>query len=398
MGVTNWYHKMPRRKLAMAGAMVYRGKMEHYDIAIIGAGIAGASLAARLSGKRRVIILEMEERAGYHTTGRSAAAYEPNYGPSAMLAFTRASGAFHKSPPQGFAEAPIFTPRGSLFFEAEGQEQRTAKLLHEADGLTEISEAEAQSFFPVLRKGYAKRIFRDHGTGDLDVDLLHRGFLKMAKADGGVLALNSSAKALEQAHGKWTVALSEHTITADVIVNAAGAWGDVVGELAGTAKKGLVPKRRSIAVVPVDANLKSDQWPMATDVGETWYCKPQSGKLLVSSADATPVDPHDAYADDMAIAEGIERMMNATTIEVERLEHTWGGLRSFVKDGNPVVGYDADVKNFFWLIGQGGYGIQSSPALSETAAALVMGRPTPQYILDFGLKPGDIDPNRKALS
>ena len=368
--------------------------MEHYDIAIIGAGIAGASVAARLAGHRRCIILEMEERAGYHTTGRSAAAYEPNYGPSTMLAFARASGSFLKSPPAGFADAPIFTPRGSLFFEADGQERFSAKLLKEADGLTEISEDDAQAFFPVLRKGYAKRIFRDHGTGDLDVDLLHRGFLKMAKADGGVLALNSSAKALEQINGKWTVALSDRKITADIIVNAAGAWGDVVGKIAGAVSMGLVPKRRSIGVIPIDASFKADQWPMVTDVGETWYAKPQSGKLLVSSADKTPVEPHDAYADDMAIAEGVERLMNATTIEVERLEHSWGGLRSFVSDGNPVVGFDAKVKNFFWLIGQGGYGIMTSPALSDAAAALVLGTAIPQYILDYGLKPEQISPMR----
>jgi D-arginine dehydrogenase len=368
--------------------------MEHYDIAIIGAGIAGASIAARLAGKRRCIILEMEERAGYHTTGRSAAAYEPNYGVSASLAFTRASGKFHKSPPPGFAEAAIFTPRGSLFFEAEGQEQKTVKLLKEADGLSEISEAEAQGFFPVLRKGYAKRIFRDHGTGDLDVDLLHRGYLRMAKAGGCVMALSSPVQALERKNDAWIVSLGDRKISANIVVNASGAWGDVVGAMAGAAPKGLQPKRRSIGVIPMDASLRSEHWPMVTDVGETWYTKPQSGKLLVSSADVTPVEPHDAYADDMAIAEGIERMMNATTIEVDRLEHSWGGLRSFVSDGNPVVGFDPNVKNFFWLVGQGGYGIQSSPALSETAAALVLGEAIPNHILDFGLKPEDISPLR----
>jgi D-arginine dehydrogenase len=223
---------------------------------------------------------------------------------------------------------------------------------------------------------------------------LHRGFLKMAKADGGILALNSSAQALEQSNGKWTVAMPERNITSDVIINASGAWGDVVAERAGAAPIGLVPKRRSIGVIPIDASMKPDQWPMVTDVGETWYCKPQSGKLLVSSADTTPVEPHDAYADDMAIAEGIERMMNATTLEVERLDHSWGGLRSFVSDGNPVVGFDAKVENFFWLIGQGGYGIMTSPALSDAAAALVLGEAIPQYILEHGLKPEHISPLR----
>ena len=368
--------------------------MEHYDIAIIGAGIAGASIAARLAGKRRVIILDMEERAGYHTTGRSASAYEPNYGPSAMLALTRASGAFYKSPPQGFSEAPLFTPRGSMFFEAAGQESYTTHFLSMAKGLTEITETVAQSQFPILRKGYATRIFYDNATGDLDVDLIHRGFLKMAKAGGTMLSLNSGVKALQHDGSSWKITLPQSSIRATTIVNAAGAWGDMVGQMAGARPKGLVPKRRSIGVIPMDPSLKCDVWPMVTDLAESWYAKPQSGKLLVSSADATPVDPHDAHADDMAIAVGVENLMNATTLEVERLEHSWAGLRSFVADGNPVVGYDPVVKNFFWLIGQGGYGIQSSPALSETAAALVLGETMPSYILDFGLNLEQISPTR----
>ena len=372
--------------------------MEHYDIAIIGAGIAGASIAARLAGKRRCIILEMEDRPGYHTTGRSASAYEPNYGPAPMLAMIRASGAFYLSPPPGFTEAPLFTPRGSLFFESEGQEQDTPRFLHGSEGLIEISEDTAREFFPVLKRGYAKRIFRDAATGDLDVDLIHRGFLKMAKVGGTALALSSPVRALEANDSGWTAILSDRKITAAIVVNASGAWGNVVGEMSGAKSVGLVPKRRSIGVIPIDVSLNATDWPMVTDIGETWYAKPQSGKLLVSSADVTPVEPHDAYADDMAIAEGVERLMTATTIEVDRLEHSWGGLRSFVSDGSPVVGFDPDVKGFFWLVGQGGYGIESSPALSEVAAALLLGEAVPQHVLDFGLDIEHIAPGRKSLS
>ncbi len=368
--------------------------MEHYDIAIIGAGIAGASVAARLAGKRSIIILEMEERAGYHTTGRSASAYEPNYGPRPMLALTKASGAFFMAPPQGFTEAPLFTPRGSLFFQAAGQEAQTAIFLLEASGLNEISEVTAQQYFPVLRGGYAQRIFRDGATGDLDVDLIHQGYLKMAKAGGVVLALDSPVEALERKNGSWTMALPGSKISADIVVNAAGAWGDIVGKLAGASPMGLVPKRRSIAVIPLPASLQPDTWPMVTDLAETWYSKPQSGKLLVSSADATPVEPHDAFADDMAIAEGVDRLMTATTIEVTRLEHSWAGLRTFAADGNPVAGFDPHTEGFFWLVGQGGYGIQSSPALSEAAAALLLGQSISQRTLDFGLDPATISPAR----
>ena len=365
----------------------------NFDTIIIGAGIAGASVAAHLAGQRRVCILEMEERPGYHTTGRSAASFEPNYGPLPMLAFTRASAAFFKAPPAGFTEAEIFTLRGSLFFEAEGQHSASAYLLSKSDALQEISEREAQKLYPPLRGGYAKRSFLDVQTGDLDVDLLHRGFLRQFKAAGGALILNAAATAIERKNQEWAITTPAGTFTAPIIINAAGAWGDVVANLAGVKPVGLIPKRRSIGVISVD-HQGFEKWPMVTDVGETWYAKPQSGKLIVSSADQTPVEPHDAYADDMAIAEGIERLMNATTLRVTHLDHNWGGLRSFVTDGNPVIGFDPYTDGFFWLAGQGGYGIQSSPALSRTAAALVLGQAIPGDVLAAGLDVAQIHPER----
>ena len=365
-----------------------------FDIIVIGAGIAGASIAAHLAETRRVLILEMEDRPGFHTTGRSAATFEPNYGPPPMLAFTRASNEFFLNPPQGFTDGPLLVPRASLFFEAEGQVAFTEKLLASGSGLEELSEAEALKHFSILRPGYAKRTFLDPHTGDLDVDLLHRGYLKLFKSRGGQLLTSAAAETIERNGNTWRIITPQGIFESKILVNAAGAWGDVVAQKAGVKPISLVPKRRSIGVIPVDGIAGVADFPMVTDVGETWYAKPQSGKMMVSSADATPVEPHDAYADDMAIAEGIERLMNATTIEVNQLDHSWGGLRTFAPDGSPVIGFDPSMEGFFWLVGQGGYGIQSAPALSRTAAAMVLGGKLPQDVMNEGLVLADILPDR----
>lgn len=365
-----------------------------FDVIIVGAGIAGISLAASLPPSTRALVLEMEERPAYHTTGRSAAMYEPNYGPPPMLAFTRASYEFFTRPPAGFSDGALFLPRVTLLFEAEGQSASTAKLLALGDELQEITEAEATRLAPVLRQGYAKRCFLDANTGDLDVDLLHGGYLRQFKTAGGRLLTGAEATAITRTSGQWHITTKHGTFAAPLLVNAAGAWGDVVASRAGARPIGLTPKRRSIGIIPAPAIANAEGLPMMTDVGETWYVKPQSGKMIVSSADATPVEPHDAYADDMAIAEGIDRLMMATTIEVERLEGSWGGLRTFTPDGAPAIGFDPSTEGFFWLAGQGGYGIQSAPALSRTAAAMLLGTPLPDDVMQAGLDPATISPAR----
>jgi D-arginine dehydrogenase len=357
-----------------------------FDIIVIGAGIAGASVAAHLAATHMVAICEMEERPGYHTTGRSAAAYEPNYGPPAILALTRASRAH-------FDQGRYLTPRDTIFFMPDGQEQAFAKLMAVQQGMQEISVTAAKMRFPCLRDGYARRVVLDPGTADIDVDLLHQSYLRQFRQNGGVLMCDRPVTALEKG-AAWTVRAGEETLRARIIVNAAGAWGDKVSAMAGCSPVGLQPKRRSIAVVPGPAGVDYMRWPMVGDVGETWYCKPQSGKLLVSPADATAVDPHDAYADDISLAEGIERFEQAVDYQITRVERTWGGLRSFAPDGNPVVGHDGGQDGFFWLVGQGGYGIQSSPALCRLAAALVRGDAPPADIMNEGLDLAAISPRR----
>jgi D-arginine dehydrogenase len=366
---------------------------QSFDIIVIGAGIAGASVAAHLAEHASVAILDMEDRAGYHTTSRSASSYEPNYGPKPILALTRASREFFMSPPDGFADAPIFTKRGSLVLEAKGQEQQAGNFLAKAVDIEELSEAECRNLVPAIREGYATRGFLEAATGGLDVDLLHRGYLKLFKQRGGVLKLEAGATKVTKSAGQWHIETPQGEFITKLIVNTAGAWGDQLALLAGVKPVGLIPKRRSIGVISVPEHDVM-KWPFMVDCAESWYAVPQSGKLLVSSADVTPVEPHDAYADDEAIAIGIDRLMQATTIDVQRLEHSWGGLRTFSPDTAPVVGFDPSTDGFFWLVGQGGYGIQSSPALSRTAAAMILKQDIPKDILAAGLDITHILPDR----
>ncbi|MGQ0483770.1 MAG: NAD(P)/FAD-dependent oxidoreductase [Hyphomicrobiales bacterium] len=367
---------------------------QDFELIVIGAGIAGAAVAAHLAETRKVLIVDMEERPGFHSTGRSAAAFEPNYGPAPIRALTRAARDFFENPPQGFAGGTLVAPRQTIFLAPSDQQAGFETLMREQQGMREISLAAARAKFPLLRDGYAAHAVLDPGTADLDVDLLHRGYLRLFKSRGGTLVCNAGVRALDRPGGLWTVETPAGLFHSPIVVNAAGAWGDRVAGLAGAKPVGLQPKRRSIAVVPAPKGHDPMQWPLIGDVGETWYAKPQSGKLLVSPADATPVDPHDAYADDMALAEGIDRFQQATTIEVTRVEHTWGGLRSFAPDGNPVCGYDPIVDGFFWLVGQGGYGIQTAPSLSRLAAALAVKAPVPQDILAAGCDPATLSPRR----
>jgi D-arginine dehydrogenase len=345
------------------------------DIVVIGAGIAGSAAAAHLVETKRVVLLEMEGSAGYHTTGRSAAVWILNYGPPDVRVFTGQSRAFFESPPPGFADAPLMAPRPCLFLAPESQSASMDELLADARGMREVSIAEARRMVAVLRDGYAARAAIEDDSFDMDVAALHGGFLRMLRANGGQLLLDSRAERIDRANGTWRVFSGERVFAASIVVNAAGAWADTVAGLAGVAPKGIQPMRRTACIVD-GATGQDPGWPLMGDVDGTWYCRPEARtKLLVSPADETPVDPQDARPDEIDIATGIANMQEALDVPVRRVEHAWAGLRSFAPDRSLVIGPEPDTDGFFWMAGQGGYGIQTAPAAGKLLADLVLGRP-----------------------
>lgn len=358
-------------------------------VTIIGAGMAGASLAYELAEHAAVTLLERENHPGYHTTGRSAAMFTETYGPAPIRALTRASRAFYENPPDGFVAAPILTPRGVLLTAEPDRADLIPDVL--VTGATRaLTPAEAEAQVPVLRGERLAGAVAEPDARAIDVDTLLQGYLRGFKARGGTLVCDAPVTGITRTETEWRVSTPKAVFAADVIVNAAGAWGDVVAALAGIAPVGLVPKRRT--AILIDAPSDPQAWPMVIDIAEAWYLKPDAGLLLASPADETPVEPQDAQPDEMDVAICVDRIETATRLQVRRIRHKWAGLRSFVDDGVPVAGFDRHVPGFFWLVGQGGYGIQTAGALSRLAAALILRRPVPADILAEGLDPIELAP------
>jgi D-arginine dehydrogenase len=363
------------------------------DYIVIGGGIAGASLAAELAGGgATVIVLEMESQPGYHATGRSAAMYEPAEGNAVIRGLTRASRDFFARPPAGLVEAPLLAPRGVLMIGYPGDEAGIA-LLKEY-GFEDSDAAFALSKVPFLRLERSIAVLWDGRAQDIDVDALHAGRLRIVRRTGGAVVTDAAVARGTWREGLWTVETKAGAFSAPVIVNAGGAWGDEVARACGVRTVGLQPKRRSAAIIAGPENARVQDWPEISPVDISFYCKPTGGKLMLSSAEEDPMEPHDAWADDMRLAEAVEKLEAMCDINVQRLERTWGGLRTFAPDGLPVVGYDPEEEGFFWLTGQGGYGIQTSPALSRAAASLVKGDAIPADIAAEGVTAGQMSPAR----
>lgn len=371
-----------------------------YDFVIVGAGIAGASVAAELALRGRSLVLERESQPGYHTTGRSAAVFAESYGPPVIRALTRASRAFLAQPPASFGVASLIRPLGALFIAEPGQQalldEEAAVFAREAPAIRRIGPADALALLPVLRPECVLGGLYDPDTADLDVHALHQGLLRQGRASGGQLRCGAEVTALRPIAGGWLLTLGPagETLTARVVVNAAGAWGDVLAGLAGVAPLGLQPRRRAAFVFAPPPGVDHRGWPMAIGIDESWYLKPDAGQLLASPANADPVPPHDVQPEELDIAQGIHRLEQMTTLTVRRPSRTWAGLRSFVADGGPVAGFDAHAPGFFWLVGQGGYGIQTTPALGRAAAALACGEPLPGDLQAQGLTAMALSPIR----
>jgi D-arginine dehydrogenase len=368
------------------------------DFVIIGGGIAGASVAHWLAPHARVVLLEREAQVGYHSTGRSAALFMESYGPAQVRALTRASRAFFEQPPVGFADHPILTPRGELFVAGEGQQQQLEEhwdIVRSHSSLARrLSAAETCSLVPVMRR---ERIFasvHEPEGCDMDVDVLHQGYLREMRKAGGSLQCDAEVTAIERGGSDWLLSTRIETYSAPVIVNAAGAWVDHVAGLAGARPIGIEPRRRSAFIFPAPAGADSASWPALIGADEDWYFKPEAGMLLGSPANADPVEPQDVQAEELDIALAIDRIENMTTMTIRRPSRVWAGLRSFVADGGLVGGYDPAAAGFFWVAAQGGYGIQTSAAMGEVCAALARGLPVPSHLEEFGINSAMLSPAR----
>ncbi len=364
-----------------------------FDVLVIGAGIAGATCAAHLAVDHKVALIEAEESAGYHTTGRSAAIWIQNYGAPDVRALTGASRDFLVNPPAGFSDIPLVSPRKIVFLSPADQLPQFEVMLAEGIGLHEISMASLHEMIPALRPGYAVRGAIEDDSFDLDVAAIHQGFLRQLKTLGGALALRSRSGRISRESGLWRVEVTGGAVYhAKTIVNAAGAWGDEVATHAGVSPLGLMPKRRTGVIIDPQPYLPAD-WPMINDITHSWYCRPEARtKLMLSPADETDDTPHDVQPDELDVAIAVDRMQQALDIEVRRVEHSWAGLRTFTPDRSLAFGWDAHVENFMWCVGQGGYGIQTCPAAGRLVADLVAGR-APEFSEDIIAR---VDPRRFA--
>jgi len=378
------------------------GDIVEADFIVIGAGIAGASIACFLAPHARTVVLERESHPGYHTTGRSAAFYLTSYGTPQIRRLTIASRAFFNVPPAGFVAHPVIGPRVGMMLARTGQEEQ----LDEAEALIRSVfpaaprlDADATcALVPVLRReGILGSVTQPDG-GDIDVHTLHQGFLRSLRRDGGTIVCDAEVSALERDGAGWRV----HTGTgagagefrAPVVINAAGAWCDVVGRLAGARALGLQPMRRSAFLFKPPEGIEVGAWPLVIATDHSCYFKPDAGLVLASPANADPVEPHDVQPEETDIALGIARIEGLTTMSIRRPTRTWAGLRSFVPDGDLVGGFDPDLPGFFWLAGQGGYGVQTSPAAGAACAAIARGVPLPAHLADCGVTIESLSPAR----
>jgi D-arginine dehydrogenase len=364
---------------------------ETADVIIIGAGIAGASVAWHLRGKVRVILLERETHAGYHTTGRSAAFYVQTYGGPDVQPLSAASKSFFFTPPAGFSDIPLVKPRGALFVATADQvpvlEAMYAQFKDMAPSLRFLSQPELMKLAPMMRTAWQAAALYDPDCKDIDVAAIHAGFLR-----GQDVRTSVQIERIEKMPTGWRLATNAGAFVASIIVNASGAWGDEVATLAGVAPLGLEPRRRTILAFTPEATKVDPAAPLVLDAEEKFYFKPDGQDIWASPADETLSPPCDSQPDEIDIAITIDRIERATTYKVKSVKRKWSGLRTFTPDRLPVFGFDPLVAGFFWCVGQGGWGIQTAPAAGKLCAALILNESLPVELTDVGITPSRYAP------
>ncbi|MBX2886414.1 MAG: FAD-binding oxidoreductase [Granulosicoccus sp.] len=348
-------------------------------VIVIGAGIAGTSAAAALAGCCDVMVLEQETHPGYHATGRSAATWAPFYGPDIIQQLTALSLPLLSHPNRSFSEAPFTSPKGELMLGRKEDQLEIEK--HLALGMQSLTVEQAMKIVPLINADAVDSILYSDNMLDIDVNALHQAYIKHLKRNDGKLICNAKVESLVHKNRQWQVTTKETTWNCDVVINAAGAWADHIARIGGVTPLDIQPKRRTAAMVPYLDEFNMSRWPMVFGAAENFYCTPFGNGLMVSPADETPVEPHDAWPDDLDVARGIEEFQNYINYEVTRVDHRWAGLRTFTRDGEPAVGFAADAEGFFWLAGQGGYGIQTSPAIAAICHHLIAGDTSTQSSL-----------------
>jgi D-arginine dehydrogenase len=367
--------------------------MARAEIIVVGSGIAGASIAAVLAVEANVIVIEAEDAAGYHTTGRSAAMYLPSYGNDPIRALTRASHDFLKAPPVGFAGHPLLHRRGLMTVADSAHEAALdAPLFHDH---YRLSPEAALMLVPALRSDAFVAARYDPEASDIDVDLLHQAYLRMARGNGARILFGHRVTHAARMGGCWRVTCAGgQELYADFVVNAAGAWGDEVATMFGASPVGLSARRRTMILVDPPAGLAVDKWPFVMTVQESVYFRPDAGKLAISPADETEDLPSDAQPEELDIAIGIDRFQQLVDMPIPRVSHSWAGLRTFTADRTPAIGLDPATPGFFWFAGQGGYGIQIAPAAAALGAALLLDKPLPRSVLEEGVVLDTLSPSR----
>ncbi|MFO1240271.1 MAG: FAD-dependent oxidoreductase [Sphingomonadaceae bacterium] len=349
----------------------------HYDVAIVGAGMAGASLAAELAADMSVLLLEAESQPGYHATGRSAAFWHETYGGPDVQPLSKASLSWLATPPAEAGAGSFLSPRGAITLCRSGERDKLQEFADSfaANGLSFewLDRSGLDLHCPGLRSDWTLGL-REPDCADIDVAGVHQAYLRMAARRGTVLHCNAALTSAQRGSAGWTLETRNGTFSAQLLVNAAGAWADEVAALAGVRPIGITPFRRTIVQLRFDRPIPRTL-PLTIDVNGQFYFKSDGADgLWLSPHDETPSPPTDAAPEELDIAIAIDRLEQVVEWQVRQVSHKWAGLRSFAPDRLPVYGFDAVETSFFWFAGQGGFGIQTAPAAAKIGASLITGK------------------------